>query len=52
MPVTWYLKETSNTWIRNDSATISFIVVGLVMLNDLLNAREWNRSRYGICQPA
>ena len=39
MPVINSLKEISNTWIRNDSATISFIVVGLVMPNDLLNAQ-------------
>lgn len=31
------LKEISNSWIKNDSATISFIVVGLVMLKDSLN---------------
>jgi len=40
MPVTHSLKEISNTWIRNDSATISFIAVGLAMLKDLLNAQE------------
>jgi hypothetical protein len=40
MPVTQYLKEISNTWIRNDSATTSFIVVDLVTPKDLLNAQE------------
>jgi hypothetical protein len=40
MPVIQYLKEISNTWIRNGSVTISFIVVGVVMPNDLLNAQE------------
>jgi hypothetical protein len=40
MPVTQYLKENSTTWIRSDSATTSFIVVGLVMPKDLLNAQE------------
>jgi hypothetical protein len=40
MPVINSLKEISNTWTRNDSATISFIVVGLVMPKDLLNAQE------------
>jgi hypothetical protein len=40
MPVIRYLKEISNTWIRRDSATISSIVVGLVMPKDLLNEQE------------
>jgi hypothetical protein len=40
MPVIHSLKEISNTWIRNASATISFIVVGLVTLKDLLNEQE------------
>jgi hypothetical protein len=48
MLVIRYLKEISNTWIRNASATISFIVVGLVMPKDLLNAQELNRNRSGI----
>ena len=40
MPVTHNLKEILNTWIKNDSAIISFIVVGLVMLKDSLNEQE------------
>jgi hypothetical protein len=46
------LKEISNTWIKSDSATITFIVVGLVMPKDSLSVREWSRSRYGTYQPA
>jgi len=40
MPVMQYFKDISNTWIRNDSATISFIAAGLVMPKDLLNEQE------------
>jgi hypothetical protein len=40
MPVIHSLKEILNTWIRNGSTTISFIVAGVVMPNDLLNAQE------------
>jgi hypothetical protein len=50
MPVILCLKEISNTWIRNDSATIFFIVAVFVIINDLLNVKELSRNKFGIYQ--